>query len=805
MTQANQADFFTGGTFQSTASNVKRPKERATTPDGLYYLDTGEPTPLLIRRQQLNRGELTGDLKRQAEEADARSSFSPSDARNTDDYAFDNAKGLYYIKGSSPRVYITNDPARNQVAEETPTFTANAAPSTTADYTNVMRNAGALALAGASAGPVGAAAGGVLGALSGLPSATGKGIYLTAGDPSQMPAGQRVGTATEAAQANANYAATGNSGALAPGAAGAAAGGYRPLATYTPTMGTTGGGALSGEAQRILQQAGQFATQNQAAADRSGAAATAAAIRAAPQITAPSSANQQAVYDQAMGFQAQSGADAIRSATADTSGANQLDAFRPTNSEQGVSSLYGYSPDATLRSAAQLADFQATNTAAGANAVAGFSPSQVQGDAQSLRTFEADRSGIDRLNTYAGEPEGPSQAQALLRAQADADKRTMLAIARSGRGGPGAVVNAQRQAITEGGLIAAETRGQAAALRAQETDQYKQRQLAALAQAGSLISQAEAQRLQGLAQAGALMSQADQQKLAALEAYGQLKATQDAQQLSARQSAGQLNASADTNRLGATQSAAAIQSQMDAQRLSATTSAANIRLSGSEINQRGAIAASSANLQAQALNLQSLSLAGNISTEIRNQDINVLRANLDASLQNLALNDQQVRFFSQMRNDREVASQNLQMQASALGIDANKAQQALDMQWQQLMASQMNQQQQMQYQYDVLNSGNAQAAQGLAMQQQQIGYNQNRQDRNDLFQGLGSAFTALSTLFPASSGGNATVAANSSANKAAGYMPTDLAGNPTGLPTGTNPMGMVFDPFTNQWVYPSAA
>lgn len=782
MANANQADFLgEGGNLPSSTSNVKRPKERATDPAGLYYLDTGEPTPLAIRRQQAMRGEITSrDFTDTA--------FVPT-GPNADQYKFDAQRGQYYTETGGRRVYITNDPAREQRAQETPIYTANFGPDQSQGYANTFYNAAALGSAGAAAGPYGAAIGAAAGALAGLPQASGRNIYLTAG--SGEVAGRQA-TAAEAAQANANFAATGNSGRPAPGTSQQPAGGYQPLATYTPTMGTSGGSALSSDAQRILNQAGQFATQNTAAAARAGASASAAATRAAPQITAPSSANQQAVYDRAMSFQAQSGADAIRAAQADVSGAGRLESmqldqqgiqnlegFRSTNSEQGVNALYGYNPDATYRSANELSNFYAQNTAEGASRVGAFNPDMVQQDAESLRNFRADRSGIDRLNAYAEAPEGPSQAQALLRLQSDADKRTMLSIARSGRGGAGAAVNAQRQAITEGGLISAETRGQAAALRAQETDTYKQRQLAALAQAGSLISQAEAQRLQGLAQAGALMSQADQQKLQALMAYGELKATQDQQQLQGRIAGGQLNASADTNRLGAISNAAQLQGQMDAQKLAATSNAAQlrtegdrirssnlqaagqIRLQGSEINQRGAIAASQADLQAQALNLQSLSLAGNISTAIRDQDINVLRANLDASLQTMGLNDQQVRFFSQMQNDREVASQNLQMQANALGIDANRAQQALDLQWQQLMASQLNQQQQMQYQYDVLNSGNAQAAQQMAFNQGVQSYNQNRQDRNDLLQGIGSAFTALSTLFPTSQAMSTTQRSNS--------------------------------------------
>jgi hypothetical protein len=321
--------------------------------------------------------------------------------------------------------------------------------------------------------------------------------------------------------------------------------------TYSPvTQSAQSGSALSSEAQRIIGQAGQCAQQNAQMSQQYGAQAAAAGGRAAPQITAPSSATAMGYAQQAGNFQPDtSGIAGIRAATADVSGAGRLEGFRSTNSEQGVNALYAYNPDATYNSANQLGNFYAENTAEGANRVASFNPDMVQADAESLRQFRADRTGIDRLNAYADEAQGPSAAQAMLRGQADADKRTMLAIARSGRGGPGAAVNAQRQAITEGGLIAAETRGQAAVLAAQETDQYKQRQLQALAQAGSLIGQAEAQRLTALSNAGALMSQADQQKLAALTAYGQLKATQDSQQLSARQSAGQLNLGADQARL----------------------------------------------------------------------------------------------------------------------------------------------------------------------------------------------------------------------------------------------------------------
>jgi hypothetical protein len=512
---------------------------------------------------------------------------------------------------------------------------------------------------------------------------------------------------------------------------------------YSPvTQSAQSGSALSSEAQRIIGQAGQFAQQNAQMSQQYGAQAAAAGGRAAPQITAPSSATAMGYAQQAGNFQPDtSGIAGIRAATADVSGAGRLEGFRSTNSEQGVNALYAYNPDATYNSANQLGNFYAENTAEGANRVASFNPDMVQADAESLRQFRADRTGIDRLNAYADEAQGPSAAQAMLRGQADADKRTMLAIARSGRGGPGAAVNAQRQAITEGGLIAAETRGQAAVLAAQETDQYKQRQLQALAQAGSLIGQAEAQRLTALSNAGALMSQADQQKLAALTAYGQLKATQDSQQLSARQSAGQLNLGADQARLGAISNAAQVQSAMDAQKLSAEQSAAQIRLSGSEINQRGAIAASAQQLEASAQKLQGLSIAGNISTAIRGQDIDVLKANLDSSLQTMGLNDQQVRFFSQMQQDRDLASQNMQMQASALGINATQAQEQLNLQWSQFAYNQLSGQQQQQYNYAVLNSNNANAAAANA-----------RANRQEIAGYAGAGLSALSKIFGSGGG-----------------------------------------------------
>lgn len=827
--RANEGDFLgEGGTYSPQTSNIE---PRATTPDGLFFLDTGEPTPLYIRRQQAAQGLI------------ANNSFSeipkPAGAK------LDPQKGQYYVESNGRRVYISNDPAAEFRAQQTPIFTVNALPKAPKDYLATAQAAGMGAAAGAKLGGApGALVGAGFGAAAALPQATGRQLYLTQGS-GEVPG--RQGTAAEAAQANANYLNTGNS--RPPGGGN----NYFPLApqplpaTYQPggpmptnnyTNQGSNNAALSAAAQGYISNANALAAQNQAQAQNFYGQAAAAGGRAAPQMTAPSSANQQAVYDRAMNFNAQSGADAIRAERADISGAsrlenyqldqqgiNNLEAFQSTNSQQGVDQLYAFNTRKTDAAAQRLGAFQATNTAQGAEELRQFQPFRADADAEALRNFQHDREGIDRLRDYALQEEGPSAAQAMLRSQADEDKRTLIAGARSGRGVAGSV-QALRGAIAEGGLRQAETLGQAAALRAQETEAFKARQLQALAQMGQQISAGEAMRLQGMAQAGQLMSAADQQKLAAVQAYAQVKATQDSQILSAQQSAGQLAANADNMRLGAVSNAAQLQGQMDQQRLGAISNAASLRtqgdairsnnlqaagqmrLAGSEINQRGAIAASQADLQAQALNLQSLSLAGNISTEIRNQDIQVLRSNLDAQLQTLGLNDQQVRFFSQLGSDREIASQNMQQQAQALGVNVAQAQQALDLQWAQFGLSQLSQQQQAQYQQQLLaqnsqqfNAQNALANQQQAMQQQQINYNQQQQNRQNTLNTLGTIFQGASLLFQNAPSSPPAGNAQAQTGPTGGYQ-TSFGTSPA---NGNNAMGMIYDPFTGNWVYPSAS
>jgi hypothetical protein len=125
---------------------------------------------------------------------DARLTFNPTDAGASGDEQYDAERGLYYVGGKNggPRFYITNDPAQNALSAEKPTF-------------SIGENGNG-------------------------------GLALSAGDPSQMPLGQRTGTAAEADEANRRYATTGTS--AAPG------GGVAPAGTGTgtgsaPPAGTT--------------------------------------------------------------------------------------------------------------------------------------------------------------------------------------------------------------------------------------------------------------------------------------------------------------------------------------------------------------------------------------------------------------------------------------------------------------------------------------------------------------------------------------------------------------------------------------
>lgn len=156
-------DFFGGGVVTHDGSeSPKAPTPRATSADGLTYLDTGEPTPLYYERMKA-----MDDPTYQANET----AFVPGDVRDPNSrYKFDAAQGLYYTEDNrGRRTYIGNDPARAEQARNTPMFDISADP-----YSP-----------------------------------------LSAGSGQGAP-GQRQGTAAEATAGNRQYQATGSSVGFAP-------------------------------------------------------------------------------------------------------------------------------------------------------------------------------------------------------------------------------------------------------------------------------------------------------------------------------------------------------------------------------------------------------------------------------------------------------------------------------------------------------------------------------------------------------------------------------------------------------------
>lgn len=87
------------------------------------------------------------------------------------------------------------------------------------------------------------------------------------------------------------------------------------------------------------------------------------------------------------------------------------------------------------------------------------------------------KSQVEALNAFAGAPEGPSAAQSQLQAGTDMAARQQYGMARSQPGGGGAAL---RSAAFNAAGISGNAANEAARLRAQETNDYKARQLAAL-------------------------------------------------------------------------------------------------------------------------------------------------------------------------------------------------------------------------------------------------------------------------------------------------------------------------------------
>ncbi len=409
---------------------------------------------------------------------------------------------------------------------------------------------------------------------------------------------------------------------------------------------------LQGDRSAIGQTGIAANAQGQQVAGAMNQRATNAQKTAAPTLQVQGNARDQAdaAQQQAANFRSDtSGVQGIRDAT--TAGTTALNNFRADTS--GV---------AGVRAAgAQGANSIADAGASGGNDVSGF---------------RAATSGIDALNNFANGPQGPSAAEALLRMQADRDKRTALALARSARGGPAATALALRRAQAENSATAAETRGQGSALRAQELATARGQNLTALSSAGGLQQQSSVTDLNALT-AGA-----------GLNLQGQI-------------AAGNLNLQGQTN---------ATQAELtgSGQNLSAQQASATAGITG-------ATNASQQQLEGSAQNLQGAQTAGALAQNTRAQDIQVAQSNLQSALQTMQLNNQQTQFFTQIGEQARQAGIAAQQQAQATGANIDQANASVALQygqqaWQMLSTDQQAALQKMALDRGIINSANATSA-----------------------------------------------------------------------------------------------
>lgn len=137
---------------------------------------------------------------------------------------------------------------------------------------------------------------------------------------------------------------------------------------------------------------------------------------------------------------------------------------------------------------------------------------------------------LNALNNFANQAEGPSAAQAQLQAGSDAAQRSAMSMARSGRGA-GDSAAALRDASFRNAETQGTVAGQAAQLRAQETDTYRQRQLAALnaAMGGSTALRGSDAQAAQLAQGNRAQDLAAQQQAASQAQFGTQTSLQQTQ------------------------------------------------------------------------------------------------------------------------------------------------------------------------------------------------------------------------------------------------------------------------------------
>lgn len=150
---------------------------------------------------------------------------------------------------------------------------------------------------------------------------------------------------------------------------------------------------------------------------------------------------------------------------------------------------------------------------------------RVQAAGGAAQGTESNQSGLyNRLLSFADQPEGPSAAQAQMRAGTDEALNAQLSMARSGRGmGGGAAAMAQAQANSAG--IISDQANNSAILRAQEEQQQRENILAAYGQGASVLNDQGSLALGrgdlALGEAGQAASQSEFLTDAELEAQAQ--------------------------------------------------------------------------------------------------------------------------------------------------------------------------------------------------------------------------------------------------------------------------------------------
>lgn len=428
---------------------VKEPVKRATSPDGLTYVDDGSPTPLYFQRQLAMQGALTPAQKANSMAYDAAVTFSPPAGDNR--YQLDNKTGTYFTEArNGRRTYVTNDPAAQQRSMEKPLFTVQNGVGSSDNPNLAPLSAGSGAVAG------------------------------------------RQGTPAEAARGNAYYAASGSSDPAKSGGAGAS---------------WTDMGAHAAQAQSQFQdlsrtrgaEAQDMYAQGQAAQGRD-AAQTYGVDYGGPQ-TVKSTAAKTVDYGDpqqiAKTQQATTGNFGTQqSVSAPTLAAAKQAAMGNFGAQQTVSA-------ANVGPAAQAAAQQASATQA--QNQAGF----LAGTAQTARNIadldfsQANQSrgdvqqSLSDVRGFLQAGPGPSMAQQQLRQAQESNLGDALSLARSGRGN---AAGNMKMALSENAATNAQTNMQAAQLRAQEADTWQQRQLQGLGLQSSTASNLRQQDL-GAAQA----------------------------------------------------------------------------------------------------------------------------------------------------------------------------------------------------------------------------------------------------------------------------------------------------------------